>query len=571
MFNLFFKILNNFYSKNKIKFCFLGLMSVFAGIFEYIGLVFIFQFILFLSNPNSVYCKKVILFFKDYLNITDFNKISLILGVFIAGIYIAKNIYMLIFTKYNNKILEDLSLKITIKTFRNLLFAPYIMTKALTESEKLNVLSKITFVVWQYCYKFINFITNVVIILILTFFLFFKFTKIALVTFVLLSILAGFEYIYLKQRSNSQNSKYTIALENVNKILLVIINSIKEIKINNKEEFFLSKSKEEYKKLASLNKDRNFNTVIHIYITEISVMLGFIAILVSLFYTTNFNNQILISSLCTICVLVLRLTPSINRAQSALYSINSNKQAVLDLIDFDEKFKTCINIDNTEEKLKFTDSIKLENVSFSYDKNEGLKNINLLINKNDYIHIIGKSGSYKTTLALILSGLIKADTGKMFIDNSELIEYKKWQNNVAFLSQDFVFLYDEVNKIIDYKDEKTNEYLNKLDLKNIENKKITELSSGEKQRIALVDILIKDKNVIILDEATANIDTSSQNEIINILNNFKGQKTIISITHRLENIKDNDKVIFINNGNIIFDNYFNLKQNELFKKIFDLA
>lgn len=546
-------------------------MSVFAGIFEYIGLVFIFQFILFLSNPNSVYCKKVILFFKDYLNITDFNKISLVLGVFIAGIYIAKNVYMLIFTKYNNKILEDLSLKITIKTFRNLLFAPYIMTKTLTESEKLNVLSKITFVVWQYCYKFINFITNIVIILILTFFLFFKFTKIALVTFVLLSILASFEYIYLKQRSNSQNSKYTIALENVNKILLVIINSIKEIKINNKEEFFLSKSKEEYKKLASLNKDRNFNTVIHIYITEISVMLGFIVILISLFYTTNFNNQILISSLCTICVLVLRLTPSINRAQSALYSINSNKQAVLDLIDFDEKFKTCINIDNTEEKLKFTDSIKLENVSFSYDKNEGLKNINLLINKNDYIHIIGKSGSYKTTLALILSGLIKADTGKMFIDDNELVEYKKWQNNVAFLSQDFVFLYDEVNKIIDYKDEKTNEYLNKLDLKNIENKKITELSSGERQRIALVDILLKDKNVIILDEATANIDTSSQNEIINILNNFKGQKTIISITHRLENIKDNDKVIFIDNGNIILDNYFNLKQNESFKKIFDLA
>ena len=59
-------------------------MSVFAGIFEYIGLVFIFQFILFLSNPNSVYCKKVILFFKDYLNITDFNKISLVLEVFIA-------------------------------------------------------------------------------------------------------------------------------------------------------------------------------------------------------------------------------------------------------------------------------------------------------------------------------------------------------------------------------------------------------------------------------------------------------------------------------------------------------
>ena len=354
-------------------------------------------------------------------------------------------------------------------------------------------------------------------------------------------------------------------LENVNYLLLTVINSIKEIKINNKEKFFLSKSEKKYKELAALNRDRNFNNVINIYFTEISVMLGFIVILTLLFYTTNFNNQILISSLCTICVLILRLTPCINRAQSALYSINSTKQAAIDLISFDEKFLYLKNYEDSSEKLAFNESIELENVDFNYDTEAGIKNVNLKINKNDFVHIIGKSGSYKTTLALILAGLIKPLKGKLVVDKKEVSEFKKWQNNVSLLSQDFTFLYENISEILDLNNQRVVELAQKLDLKNIKNKKITEISSGEKQRIALIDILIKDKNVIILDEATANIDIASQNEIMKILENYKNKKTIIFITHRLENIKGEDKVIYMDGEHIIFDSFINIKQNKEFK------
>lgn len=472
---------------------------------------------------------------------------------------------MLIFTKFNNKILEDLSVQITLKVFRNLLYSPYILTKKLTEADKLNVLSKITLVVWQYCYKYINLIINLAIICILVFYLFAKFTKVASITFLVLLVLAFVEYLYLKSRSNTQNTKYTNVLENVNSLLLVVINSIKEIKINNKEEYFLSEGEKRYKELAILNRDRNFNNVIHIYFTEISVMLGFIVILSVLFYTTNFDNQILISSLCTICVLILRLTPCVNRAQSSLYSINSNKKAVFDLISFDKEFSNINNYENTNEKLEFSESIELENVSFGYEDDCALKNINLKINKNDFIHIIGKSGSYKTTLALILSGLIQPNSGKILVDKKEVFEFKKWQNNVSLLSQDFTFLCEKISDILDLSNKEVNELIKKLDLKNIENKKITEISSGEKQRIALIDILLKDKNVIILDEATANIDVSSQNEIMKILQNYKNKKTVIFITHRLENIKDDDKVIFMNGENMVFDSFKNIKLNDEFK------
>ena len=565
--NLFVKIINKFYSKNKFQFYFLIFLSVFAGMFEYIGLVLIFQFILFLNNPNSIYCKKILTLFENCFHIYDFNRIGLFLGIGIASIYILKNIYMLLFSKFNNKILEDLSIQITLKTFKNLLFAPYLTTKNLSEADKINIISKITLAVFQYCYKFINLITNSIISIILVIYLFTKFTKVAFIALLFLFVLAILEYIYLKKRSKIQNQNYTTALENANKILLTIINSILEIKLNNKEEFFLKKSEKEYKKLSILNKDRNFNTVIHIYFTEISIMLGFIVILVALFFTTNFNNQLLISSLCTICVVILRLTPLLNRIQSSIYALNSNKQAVIDLIEFDDNFKN-LKINSTKEKLPFNSSIKLVDVDFSYENEKGLKNVNLEIKKNDFIHIIGKSGSYKTTLALILAGLIKPTEGEILIDNKNLIDEKKWQNNIAFLSCDFTFLAEKVDEIIDFSDFNTKKLINTLELSSIKNKNPKDLSSGEKQRLALVDILAKDKNIIILDEATANIDISSQKKIIEILNNLKNKKTIISITHRLENINDEDKTVFITDDTVFCDKFKNLKESILFKKFF---
>lgn len=221
-------------------------------------------------------------------------------------------------------------------------------------------------------------------------------------------------------------------------------------------------------------------------------MLGFILILSILFHTTNFNNQLLIGSLCTICVIVLRLTPTINRTQGSLYSINSYRPIASELIEFDKKFNSIETI-LTEEKLPFNSCMELRNVSFNYENEIGLKNINLTINKNDFIHIIGKSGSYKTTLALILTGLIEPKSGKLLIDNNEIKEYKKWCNNIAFLSQDFTFLFEKVSEILNFNFDITKELSNKLDIEKLKDKTVFELSSGEKQRVALADILLKDK------------------------------------------------------------------------------
>ncbi|MBR3832426.1 MAG: ATP-binding cassette domain-containing protein, partial [Mycoplasmataceae bacterium] len=486
------------------------------------------------------------------------------MGLAIAVVYILKNIYMLIFTKFNNEILQDLSVNITTKIIKNLLFQDYLKVNKIPNEEKINVISKVNFVVWQYCSKYINLTTNCAIATILLGYLFYKFTICATVAFGFILILALIEYKILKKNSTHQNKHFSTCFDEMNSLILNTISSIKEIKLNNLQEIFIEKIENKCKDYAILNKNRSFCDVFHIYFTEISIMLAFIVILGVLFFTTNFDNQVLITTISTICIIILRLTPVINRAQSCLYSLNSNKSIVLDLINFDNKFNQNFVYSTQKEKLNFTESIELENISFSFDNQNGIKNLNLKIKKGEFVGIVGKSGCYKTTLSLIIASLIKPQEGYLKIDDKKLneIELQKWQNNIALMSQDYSILFDSI---------KENEYLEKMNLKNIAN--IKELSFGERQRLALANILSQDKEVLILDEITSSSDVINEEKINEILLELKGQKTIIAIAHRLQILKHCSKIIYMDNGKIVDIDSFSTLSNkyEEFKKMIELS
>ncbi|MBQ2984622.1 MAG: ABC transporter ATP-binding protein [Candidatus Gastranaerophilales bacterium] len=551
---LFNEILNKFYPHKKINFYLLIFSSAIAGLCEMLGLVLIFQFILFLSNSNA-----------QLLNLPLENnpKTTLLLGLGVISIYVFKNIYMIFYTKLNNNILEDLALKMNLKMLNNLLFQDFLTVKQIENKEKTAIFSKINIVVWDYIKKYIDFFANLIVAIFLISFLFVKFTLCATITSIFVLILGFIEYKILKKKSDFQNENFTKTLNKVDFLIYSIVSFAKEIKLNNKENQYLEKINSAFKDFSTLNKEKSFNSVFHIYFTEIVIMITFGIVLFSLYYSLNFDNKLLLGSLCTICVVILRFAPTINRIQSSIYLINSNQKTAQELLKFNSKFDENCIFKKTKEKLDFKKSIKLENVSFSYDDNSnGLKNINLEIKKNEFIAIIGKSGSFKTTLALILAGLIKVQEGKILIDEKELSgeNIQKWQNNVSFLSQDFVLLEENIKN--------NEELLKALDL---ENEKINALSSGQKQRMALFEILNQNKDILILDEITSNQDVITQEKINELLKNQKN-KTIITIAHRLELLKNADKIIFLDNNVFDFDTFENLKnKHSEFQKMLDLS
>ena len=201
-------------------------------------------------------------------------------------------------------------------------------------------------------------------------------------------------------------------------------------------------------------------------------------------------------------------------------------------------------------------------------------NINLKINKGDFTGIIGKSGSYKTTLILILSGLIKLQKGKFIVDNNCLDEndLKKWKNNISILSQNYNLIFTKVKD--NFKNKPYLPMLFKtLQIENLMDKSIFELSNGQKQRLALALTLSEEKEIIILDEATSAVDVLSEEKINEILFELKGKKTIISIAHRLQILKHCNKIIYMDNSKILdIDTFKNLeKKYPDFEKIIELS
>ena len=211
--------------------------------------------------------------------------------------------------------------------------------------------------------------------------------------------------------------------------------------------------------------------------------------------------------------------------------------------------------------------------TFRYSSNTPiiLSDINLKIKKGSRLGVIGTTGGGKSTLIDLVAGLLEPNKGDLIVDKVK-INYKNrssWMSNVAYVPQS-VFLSDatiaeniafgipkeeidlkKIDKCINLASlhttienfpEKINTYVGERGIK---------LSGGQVQRIGIARALYDDPEILILDEATNSLDSNTENEIIDSINNLKGKKTIIMITHNTSNLMYFDRVYKLEDGNII--------------------
>ena len=235
-----------------------------------------------------------------------------------------------------------------------------------------------------------------------------------------------------------------------------------------------------------------------------------------------------------------------------------------------EKIKNKTN-KNNKGKMMFKNAIEFKNVCFSYsnDGNFKLDNIGFSIKKGEKIGINGPSGSGKSTLVDLLLGLLTPTSGQIFLDNNKLDQnnIELWQEKIAFVSQN-IFLSDEsILQNISFSDdkktvntEKINKVLEDVNLINYVNKlpdginsKVGErgskLSGGQIQRLGIARAFYKDREVIILDEATNALDKENQEKIIKILNQLE-KRTIIIVSHNTNMLSHCDQVFKVEEGKL---------------------
>ncbi|MDM8533731.1 ABC transporter ATP-binding protein [Clostridiaceae bacterium HSG29] len=216
--------------------------------------------------------------------------------------------------------------------------------------------------------------------------------------------------------------------------------------------------------------------------------------------------------------------------------------------------------------------ISISNLIFSYKKNNLFNNFNLSLDNNMFTSIIGENGSGKTTLTKLICGMITPNFGNVFIENRDVskMNLSEVGNIIGYLFQNpekqifgesvidelsFAMKFNGIS--IDIINGKVEHILEKFDLEEIKDQKCHLLSHGEKQRVALSTIFLKNPKYLILDEPTTGLDVLRKEMLYKLLNNIKNDGVgILMISHDLEFVdKLSDRIIMLENGRVIKDEY----------------
>lgn len=548
-------------------------LSLIAGLLEFVGIALIYPFIMLIIKPDSIVNTKYYSNFTNFTHINDVLTNAFIIGFLVVLLFIAKNVFMIFCTALQSKFTNNWKLDINKQFMQYYMFSSYKNTLKTSPAEKIYNLTSLTPQALDgFIFRGINLVTNSIIIMMILALLFIKFPVATIFT----SVFAVFSMIiqnkFFKKRTVELSKQLWKTSVLCNNQTIESLNNLKELKILSAEEYFY----DSYIKTQSENNKLLIKSTLYgatpPYIIEILIVLALLVLTILISAQNLQNTSNIVVAYAVIVAAIFRIAPALNRIQSAINGMNSSRDFVKAINKEYEKTDFEYVPEKSDLKFDFSKHLTLKNINFSYDgvKNV-IKDLNLDINKGEFIGIIGLSGAGKSTLADIIMGLLPVDSGEIFIDDKELeqkdfsairklIGYVPQQINVldTTFKENIAWGTDKEN--ID--DEKVIDVLKKAQLyefvsgfkDGINAKAIVGpngLSQGQKQRLAIARALYRDPEIIIFDEATSSLDVETEHEITKMLNKFKGIKTIIAIAHRLSTLKTCDRLVYLKDGQVV--------------------
>ena len=348
---------------------------------------------------------------------------------------------------------------------------------------------------------------------------------------------------------------------------------IKIIRLLGREKFFFNKFKVHNFNLSKINAKTYFFQGVPKLLFE---LVGIFLITFSLFFLYYSGKTLIeIPQILSIYVAAsFRILPSASRMTSSLQVIKFHYPVINVLYNELKSFKKESQPSN--EKFSFNKNIFVDIKKFKYpnSKNFEISNVKINIFKGQKIWIIGPTASGKSTIVEIVTGILEPTKGSIIVDEKSIFSNRNgWQRLIGFVPQK-IFILDESlrNNILfgldnkKYTDDQIILVIKKFSLESLL-KRLPDgldgnlgeeginLSGGEIQRIGLCRTLIYDPEVLFLDEATSSLDVNTESQILDELKIFK-EKTIISIAHRINTLKNCDKIYRFDNGKVVDEGNF---------------
>ena len=541
------------------------------SILELAGIGLVASFIGFVASENlsdSFKFNKILFFIDD---VTDKKSTINILGFSIIAIFTLRLVLQIFSNFFVVNISAKTEMGIRVRLTKMFLEMPYLSFSKKDSAEFYNALTNFT---EQFSVIFISslkFFNNMAFLFVISIFLAFinieAFTGLLFVTIFLFLLHRVFFFKTVKNLGIILNQ----SVEKVYKNLKEGISGLKEIRILNKVNYFFENIKYSSKKIAK--SQIQFNIIDGSFRYVVEFIFGVIIVLLIIFLT-NFNNSAASLSIITAFgISCVRCIPLISSSVTSINHFKHGEDAINKIYDYlkNEKFSKIIDQEDNFEKLENFDYLSLENLSYSYDKkNKVLDNINLKIIKGDCVGLTGATGSGKTTLVDVMTGLLDKDEGIIKYNNKILEKYdlKKLRSKIAYLPQEIFIMNESIKKNIAFNSNeseinnekieksiklaKIDKFINSLsnNLEHVLGEQGLRISGGQKQRIALARSFYNERELMILDEFTSALDVDKEKEIMEEIKRLSNEKTFFIISHKQSTLTYCNKIYKINSGKL---------------------
>lgn len=557
---------------DKLKLSIVVFLTTISSFLEVISIGMIIPLITVLVEPTKLLEYQIVL---DVYKIFSFTSNEELVSFVIIG-FIIMTIFSTFVRIITIKISADFSFmlghKISIITYKKILFRPFIRHKNMNSSDDISKLvAKIDTVIKSLIFPMIMLINAIIMFsFISVIFLFIEF----LLT---ISIIFGLVLIYLMVtlyfknklmvNSNDISSMQNKQIQNIQESL----GSIRDIIINNSYSYFLSIYESVDKKLRSRQASNIIVAQAPKYFIETLSIIFIIFIAYYFVYINNYIDKTLILPIfITVAIALQRILPIAQQAYRSWASIEGNKKALTDVLEvLDYEYDNNIF---GNKNINFNNKIEIKNLKFYYHDNSNLilDDISFSISKGEVIGFIGSTGSGKSTLVDIIIGLIEPKSGGIYVDDKKLTNdyLYSWYQKISHVPQNIYILDNNIYENIaigdgvedfdyekikqasilacadDFIDKKENKYYEIL------GESGSKLSGGQKQRIGIARAFYRDSEIIIFDEATSALDNETEDKIMEHIKIFHKKKTILMVAHRLTTLRYCDKIIELENGKI---------------------
>lgn len=558
------RLWNHLTDRRKKQFILLQVFIVFTSFFEMASLGAVIPFLAVLADPTPVfendYAKPLIIL----LGISDPSELAFPITLIFIGLIVASATIRLILLWALTRLSFQAGADLSINIYRNTLYQDYSIHVSRNSSEVINgIITKTHTATKGVIAPVLNLISSIVTIIGIVTVLLLINTSVTLYAFLGFGGLYFF-VMYLTRRHLNDNSKSIAEKSDLMvKSLQEGLEGIREVLINNNQQFYTKLYRNSDLQMRQATWRNEMITSSPRFIME---ALGISIVAIFAFFATlqlGGINQFL-PVLGAFVLGAQKLLPVIQKAYASYTRIKGARFSLIDVIELlDQPLPKYANLPSPVPN-KFDHSIELNNLSFRYIDNSPwiLRNVNLTIDKGTVVGIIGKTGCGKSTILDIIMGLLSPTEGKLLVD-SEIIDSetkRSWQThisnvpqhiyltdgsireNIAFgLPEDQV---DEARVIKAAKKAQIHDLVEGWDegYDTLVGERGIRLSGGQRQRVGIARAFYKESDLLILDEATSALDNSTELAVMDSIENFDSNITVIIIAHRLTTLKNCDKI-----------------------------